>query len=635
MPATASPKQLRLFLSLFVPGVLAQTGQPTWQGTGQGTFQIVGNSGVSAQQLFLGTKNKVYIIDKVENNPLRVNGHAAWGSEYDLNDNTVRAMDVVTNTFCAGGALLGDGTWINVGGNQDVTYGGLAVNNTSQDLYKDGDGRFAVRFLSPCDDGSCNWVDDKKNYMNTTRWYPTLETLEDGSVIIIGGNLYGGFVSSTDNNNPTYEYWPRRGDGVEITLNFLQTTLPANLYPLTWLLPSGNLFLTTNWATEIFDYKNNAEYTGPAVPHAVRTYPGSAANTMLPMTPANNWTATMVFCGGTDLQPNQWRKTVVVDVPASASCVRISPDVTNTFEEDDDLPDGRVMGNFILLPNGKVFLANGVNKGVAGYGNDSWAVGHSYADSPLLQPLMYDPDAPLGSRFSADGLSPSTVPRLYHSSATLLPDGSVFISGSNPNPDVTTTDKWSTEWRVERFYPAYYSEHRPEYSGLPEKLGYGGPYFNLTLASSELGTDPASSLGSTKVVLMRFGFSTHAINFGQKYVQLNNTYTINSDGTATLHVSQVPPNPAILAPGPAWFFVVVNGIPSMGQEVMVGSGKIEIQNFTQPASLPGVFAAQQQAGSSTGTSSTSNRASNFELQSITLFASIFVTSFAGAAALFL
>lgn len=29
------------------------------------------------------------------------------------------------------------------------------------------------------------------------------------------------------------------------------------------------------------------------VPHSVRTYPGSAANAMLPLTPANNWTATV------------------------------------------------------------------------------------------------------------------------------------------------------------------------------------------------------------------------------------------------------------------------------------------------------------------------------------------------------
>jgi hypothetical protein len=26
---------------------------------------------------------------------------------------------------------------------------------------------------------------------------------------------------------------------------------------------------------------------------------------MLPLTPANNWTATIIFCGGTNLQPDQ------------------------------------------------------------------------------------------------------------------------------------------------------------------------------------------------------------------------------------------------------------------------------------------------------------------------------------------
>lgn len=30
------------------------------------------------------------------------------------------------------------------------------------------------------------------------RWYPLLETLEDGSIIIIGGNMNGSFVNSPD-----------------------------------------------------------------------------------------------------------------------------------------------------------------------------------------------------------------------------------------------------------------------------------------------------------------------------------------------------------------------------------------------------------------------------------------------------
>jgi hypothetical protein len=39
----------------------------------------------------------------------------------------------------------------------------------------------------------------------------------------------------------------------------LDETLPANLYPLTWLLPSGNLFIQTNWETELLNLKTGKE----------------------------------------------------------------------------------------------------------------------------------------------------------------------------------------------------------------------------------------------------------------------------------------------------------------------------------------------------------------------------------------
>jgi hypothetical protein len=61
--------------------------------------------------------------------------------------------------------------------------------------------------------------------------------------------------------------------------------------------------------------------------------------------------------------------------------------------------------------------------GTAGYGNASWAISQSFADGPLLTPVLYDPDAPAGSKWSQNGFSPTTVPRMYHSSATLIPDG--------------------------------------------------------------------------------------------------------------------------------------------------------------------------------------------------------------------
>lgn len=122
-----------------------------------GGFEEIGTSGASAQQIYLGTANKVYIVDKVENNPLTINDHPAWATEYDLLTNQVRAMEVTTNTFCAGGAYLGDGRLINIGGNQAVIPGGNAVTNTSGNPYQNEDGAFAVRTLIP-GDGS-EWGD--------------------------------------------------------------------------------------------------------------------------------------------------------------------------------------------------------------------------------------------------------------------------------------------------------------------------------------------------------------------------------------------------------------------------------------------------------------------------------------------
>ena len=93
---------------------------------------MVGNSIVSSQQVgrynpllsesyllqvFLGTPNKVYILDKVENNPGQIDGRPVWGEglsltisikrlrlplpEWTLSNDQQRAMNVISNTFCA------------------------------------------------------------------------------------------------------------------------------------------------------------------------------------------------------------------------------------------------------------------------------------------------------------------------------------------------------------------------------------------------------------------------------------------------------------------------------------------------------------------------------------------------------
>ena len=163
--------------------------------------------------------------------------------------------------------------------------------------------------------------------------------------------------------------------------------------------------------------------------------------------------------------------------------------------------------------------------------------------------------------------------------------GSVIVLGSNPNADYNPKVEYPTEYRVERLYPSYYNSRRPAPSGIPSSLSYGGSYFNLTLSSDDLSGD-VNNLKNATAVLIRTGFSTHTMNMGQRMLVLESSYTGNTDGSGVLHVSQVPPNPAILVPGPALFFVVVNGVPSIATQVMVGSGKIETQKTQDVAALP-------------------------------------------------
>jgi hypothetical protein len=107
---------------------------------------------------------------------------------------------------------------------------------------------------------------------------------------------------------------------------------------------------------------------------------------MLPLTPANNYTATILFCGGQN--NNKWTISAsLVNQPASTSCVSITPDVSTEWKQETNLPQGRTMGNMILLPDGTIFFVNGAAAGTSGYGGESFAPGDSYATNPLRTPV--------------------------------------------------------------------------------------------------------------------------------------------------------------------------------------------------------------------------------------------------------
>ncbi|TFK24023.1 copper radical oxidase variant A [Coprinopsis marcescibilis] len=623
-----------------------------------GGFELAGSTLVSAMMMFVGNEEMVYIMDKAEGNAAQINGHPAWASVMNINTHQVDVMDVPSNIFCSSGMHLPNGSFVTFGGNGAVGRGGQigSVLNpggftASWDAeYQDFDGSRAIRVLNPCtsqDDFNsveCRWFDDATVLsMKVPRWYSTAEPLADGTIVMIGGFTTGGYINRDyPNVNPngggsqnTFEFFPAREDDPP-NLPFLTRTSGLNTYVHAFLLPSGRMFLQANVSTTIWNYDTNIEEPLPDMPNGVvRVYPASGAVAMLPLTPANNYNPTIIFCGGSDMTDDQWGDFAYPyintwDYPASKDCQRITPEPTDgqpaAYEEDDDMFEGRTMGQFIILPDGKLLVLNGGINGTAGYAQRTFLV-ESYADMPLgeslaagpvLTPAIYDPDAPRGSRWSRQGLSASTIPRLYHSSAMLLPDGSVLVGGSNPNVDVNLTTIFPTTYDAEIFFPPYFSASvRPAPRGVPKRLSYGGQFFNITVPASSYSGAANDAAEKTIVSVVRGGFTTHAMNMGQRFVQLENTYTVNSDGSITLHVAQMPPDANIFQPGPAFLYVVVKGIPSNGTHIIVGSGQMGAQPIQAASTLPTSVrldsvkgnapdaGSKAAAGSSSGTSSLS------------------------------
>nr|ABD61573.1 copper radical oxidase [Phanerodontia chrysosporium] len=634
-----------LALTLGATSVLAQ-GAKGGEGHVGGSFEDGGNTQVSAMMLFLGNEDTVYILDKSEGNAAQINGHPAMGAVYDIHSRTATPIEVSSNPFCASGAHMPNGSWIAFGGNGAIGPKGEIgdTNNGAYDSsYGDLAGQTSVRVMNPLgctgsdavSSANCQWYDDPAvTHLQAMRWYSTAEAMGDGTVAVIGGYSNGGYINRNYPENtdpvwqggasqPTYEFWPPRDGWKPPVMQFLVDAGGLNSYPLTYLLASGKMVLQANVSTILWDPNSGEEIPLPPMPdNLVRVYPASGANAMLPLTPANNYSQTVIFCGGNDMPDNAWGNYSwpfinTWEYPASPKCHRLEPEPQDgsapAYVEDDPMPEGRTMGQFIHLPDGTMLVVNGGLNGTAGYSTmtletlsySDMPYGMSLASGPVGRPAIYDPKKPTGQRWITEGLATSNIPRLYHSSALLLPDASVLIAGSNPNVDVNLTTVFPTTYQAERFYPPYFSAPvRPQPQNVPKTISYGGPSFDITIPASSYSGSANDAADNTTVVIIRPGFTTHAMNMGQRYMQLNNTYTVNSDGSITLHVAQAPPNPNLFQPGPALLFVTVNGIPSNGTLVTVGSGQIGTQPTAAIAELPPSVRLDSAKGTGAGSSTT-------------------------------
>jgi hypothetical protein len=93
-------------ISLFsLLGVAAAAGAG-WQ------FVQNGTTGILSLEATVVSPNLILMFDRASNDPLMINGHSAWGALWNLETNTASALDVVSDSFCASGGFLSNGTMV-------------------------------------------------------------------------------------------------------------------------------------------------------------------------------------------------------------------------------------------------------------------------------------------------------------------------------------------------------------------------------------------------------------------------------------------------------------------------------------------------------------------------------------------
>jgi hypothetical protein len=206
-------------------------------------------------------------------------------------------------------------------------------------------------------------------------------------------------------------------------------------------------------------------------------------------------------------------------------------------------------------------IVNGAQQGVAGFG---------LASDPNLSALLYDPSQPVGSRFSI--LGNTTIARLYHSEATLLPDGRVLISGSDPNPNLDPqVPGFPEELRIEVYIPPYLTQGliQPVVTVPDTDWEYGGQY----LINAQLSQGQAMRVSLVAAVSSTHGNTMGGRTIFPEFLCLGNVCNVTA-----------PPNAQVSPPGWHQLFVLDGPTPSHGVFVRIGGDPAQLGNWPD---LPG------------------------------------------------
>ncbi len=421
---------------------------------------------------------------------------------WDTTKNThLQTDNTTTDLFCAGFTLNSEGDLYVAGGNLG--------DNPETGFYP------GSRFTNIFNFTSRTW--SRGPTMTEGRWYPTVISLPNKELLIMGGN---------SNETTRYNFIPDVWNPNTKTLRRLTTASSQGrnvhpLYPWLHVAPNGQVFYSG--ASIKMAYLNTAgkgswgsTYTRDSLHRgygsSVMYEPGKI----------------LVLGGGEQPSTNT---AVTIDLEGGVQAQATAP---MNYE--------RTNLNATLLADGSVFVNGGNTSGLVF--EDKTSV---YASE------IWNPETGSWQLAAA-----AKTPRNYHAVSLLLPDGRVWTAGGGGCGTCTVNHQ-----NAEIYYPPYLFKKddsglladRPRISAGPSTMTYDESYTFATPTPAAI----------EKAALVALGSVTHAFNMNQRYLPL----TIDSSTASTLTLTS-PKNANLAPPGYYMLFVVdTEGVPSVAKIIQV------------------------------------------------------------------
>lgn len=401
-----------------------------------------------------------------------------------------RVDNTTTDLFCSGHSFLPDGRLLVTGGHHH--YEGT---NQDQPVGEPHASIFDYRFN--------RWAQGPD--MNSGRWYPTNTTLGNGEVLVASGA-----VSGFEHVNQTPEVWQASETWRALT----GAPRVQPLYPWMHLAPNGAVF--NSGPNPNTDYLNTSGSGFWSILTGSLLGRERGAGTSVTYAPGK-----VLILGGGDPPTNSAE---VIDLNAGAPAWHLANPMINA----------RRHLNATLLPDGTVLATGGTS--FSGFNNET---------GPVLAAEIWDPATGWWSTVAR-----MQVPRLYHSTALLLPDGRVLSAGGGNGGGTDHPDS-------EIYSPPYlFKGPRPTIRSVVSRVGYGQRFLIWTPDAANI----------TRVTLVRLSSVTHSFNQNQRFNELSGTIERVSSGVyvrAPSSSNECPPGHYML------FILNGSGVPSTARIIQI------------------------------------------------------------------